>query len=72
MYQVIRRAANMLCAVVALGLYSMAQVAFALGVGDKMPEFSLPASDGNTYTLSEFHGKKPVVVAFFPKAFTPG
>jgi peroxiredoxin Q/BCP len=37
-----------------------------------MPDFSLPASDGNTYTLAEFHGKKPVVVAFFPKAFTPG
>jgi peroxiredoxin len=30
------------------------------------------ASDGKTYSLSEFSGDKPVVIAFFPKAFTGG
>lgn len=40
--------------------------------GDMAPDFTLEASDGNTYTLSDFRGKKPVVLAFFPKAFTPG
>ena len=53
---------------VALG----SQFAAALEVGDKAPDFSLPASDGKTYSLSQFAGDKPVVIAFFPKAFTGG
>ncbi len=41
-------------------------------VGDKAPEFSMVGSDGKTYKLSDFKGKKAVVVAWFPKAFTGG
>ncbi len=55
-------------AVVALGV----QFAVALEVGDKAPDFALQASDGDTYSLSQFSGDKPVVIAFFPKAFTGG
>ena len=44
----------------------------APGVGDAAPGFTLPGSDGQTYSLSQFAGKKPVVVAWFPKAFTGG
>lgn len=55
-----------------IGVISMVQSVAALEVGDMMPDFSLPASDGKTYTLSQFKGNKPVVIAFFPKAFTPG
>ena len=43
-----------------------------LKVGDAAPDFTLPASDGKSYTLSDFKGKQHVVVAFFPKAFTGG
>ena len=43
-----------------------------LKVGDAAPEFTLPASDGNTYKLSDFKGKQAVVLAWFPKAFTQG
>jgi peroxiredoxin Q/BCP len=43
-----------------------------LKVGDQAPDFSLRASDGKTYKLSDFKGKKAVVVAWFPKAFTSG
>jgi peroxiredoxin Q/BCP len=43
-----------------------------LKVGDKAPDWTLQASDGKTYSLSQFKGKQPVVLAFFPKAFTPG
>ena len=43
-----------------------------LAVGDKAPDFSLQASDGKTYRLSDFKGKKAVVLAWFPKAFTSG
>ena len=42
------------------------------GVGDPAPDFQLMGSDGNTYTISQFKGVKPVVIAFFPKAFTGG
>ena len=43
-----------------------------LKVGDTAPDFSLQASDGKTYKLSDFKGKRAVVVAWFPKAFTQG
>ncbi len=36
--------------------------------GDLAPDFSLPGSDGQTYSLSDFKGQRPVVIAWFPKA----
>jgi thioredoxin-dependent peroxiredoxin len=41
-------------------------------VGDKAPDFKLQGSDGKEYSLSDFAGKKAVVIAWFPKAFTGG
>jgi peroxiredoxin Q/BCP len=41
-------------------------------VGDKAPEFALKGTDGKTYRLSDFRGKTAVVLAWFPKADTPG
>jgi peroxiredoxin Q/BCP len=49
-----------------------APAAKPLDAGDVAPAFSLAGSDGKTYTLAEFKGKKAVVVAWFPKAFTGG
>jgi peroxiredoxin Q/BCP len=43
-----------------------------LRAGDIAPDFILPASDGVTYRLSDFRGRKAVVIAWFPKAFTGG
>jgi thioredoxin-dependent peroxiredoxin len=43
-----------------------------LKVGDPAPAFSLVGSDGKTYKLADFKGKKAVVLAWFPKAFTGG
>src|SRR5262249_20288834 len=43
-----------------------------LKVGDPAPDFSLSASDGKVYKLSDFKGNKAVVLAWFPKAFTQG
>jgi peroxiredoxin Q/BCP len=40
--------------------------------GDKAPGFSAPATSGETIDLSRFLGKKSVILAFFPKAFTGG
>jgi AhpC/TSA family protein len=39
--------------------------------GDAAPPFSLPGSDGRTYRLADLIGR-PVVIAWFPKAFTGG
>jgi peroxiredoxin len=43
-----------------------------LKVGDMAPDFELPATQGGKVKLSDFRGKKTVVVAFFPAAFTGG
>ena len=41
-------------------------------VGDRAPDFTLQGSDGKQRTLSQFLGKQELVLAWFPKAFTPG
>lgn len=44
----------------------------SLKVGDMAPDFTLPATNGKQVKLSDFRGKKTVVLAFFPAAFTGG
>ena len=43
-----------------------------LKVGDAAPDFTLRATDGKTYKLSDFKGKKNVVLAIYVLAFTGG
>jgi peroxiredoxin Q/BCP len=43
-----------------------------LKIGDPAPDFSLPASTGETISLSDYLGKKRVVLYFYPKDNTPG
>jgi thioredoxin-dependent peroxiredoxin len=59
---------------VALTLLLAAGTAAAdeLKVGDPAPDFTLSASDGKSYHLADYKGKKAVVVAWFPRAFTSG
>src|SRR5436305_15338793 len=70
-----RRSIGVLAAI-ALGVALVGGVAFAQDrapkVGDKAPEFALEGTDGKTYKLADFKGKKAVVLAWFPKADTPG
>jgi peroxiredoxin Q/BCP len=40
--------------------------------GDVAPAFTLPGSDGTTYTLADLKGDRAVVIAWFPAAFTSG
>jgi thioredoxin-dependent peroxiredoxin len=62
----------MLCMFVAAATLSAQTPAVELKVGDPAPDFTLQASDGNTYKLSDFKGKQAVVLGWFPKAFTQG
>ena len=55
----------------ALGATITAQAA-APSVGDKAPDFSLPDQNGKQVKLSDFAGKKNVVLAFYVLAFTGG
>jgi peroxiredoxin len=43
-----------------------------LNVGDTAPNFSLPATTAERITLSDYRGKKNIVVAFYGMDFTPG
>jgi len=43
-----------------------------LKVGDQAPNFTLSSTAGAKVTLADFKGKNPVVLAFFPAAFTGG
>lgn len=41
-----------------------------LRIGQKVPDFALPDSDNRTRSLGEFTQKGPVILAFFPFAFS--
>jgi peroxiredoxin Q/BCP len=43
-----------------------------VNVGDKAPDFTLDSQTGENVTLSDFFGKKNVVLYFYPKDETPG
>jgi peroxiredoxin len=43
-----------------------------LKVGDTAPNFTLSSITGAKVTLADYKGKNPVVLAFFPAAFTGG
>lgn len=42
-----------------------------LTVGQTAPDFSLPDQNGHIHRLADYRGKN-VILAFFPKADTPG
>ena len=72
--RVLRRIAATVAAT-AVGVVNMAigryESLVELKPGDPAPDFSLAGSDGRTYRLKELAGR-PVVLAWFPKAFTGG
>jgi len=53
-------------------LLAMLLGATSLKVGDKAPDFTLPDQDGKPVALAEALRTGPVILAFYPKAFTPG
>ena len=53
------------------GLLGIGRVSSALEVGDKVPDFKLPATTGLDISLSDFRGKKWVLVEFYGADFQP-
>jgi len=67
-------------AIVLIGLFCLAAFGQAapappqthLKVGDKAPDFTLNDTEGKPVKLSDYKGKKSVVLAFYVLAFTGG
>lgn len=53
-------------------IFGFGQLGPELKVGDMAPAFNLPGSDGKSHRLDDHKGKRAVVLAWFPKAFTGG
>ncbi len=60
-----------LMAVLLVGLLGPAGVSTALEVGEKAPDFKLPGTLGLDVSLSEFRGKKWVLLEFYGADFQP-
>lgn len=43
-----------------------------IAVGQKAPDFEGTVADGKQLRLRDFHGRRHVILYFFPKDFTPG
>ncbi len=50
----------------------MSLFAASPAVGGTAPDFTVTDTEGKALTLSALVEKGPVVLAFYPKAFTPG
>lgn len=61
-----------LMAMTALGQAAPAPSTTHLKVGDAAPDFTLTDTSGTAVKLSDFRGKKSVVLAFYVLAFTGG
>jgi peroxiredoxin Q/BCP len=47
-------------------------LAASIKAGDKAPDFTLPDTEGKPVTLSKLLAQGPVILAFYPKAFSSG
>lgn len=61
-----------LAAAFSLSISLAGNAAAEISVGDDVPDFEMIGSDGDTYTNKQFKGKKFIVIAWYPKAFTGG
>lgn len=55
----------------ACALTGLPATAAAVEIGDKAPDFDLPSTKGGNLKLSDFAGKKYVILQFYVLDFTP-
>ena len=55
-----------------IALLAMLLGSAPLKAGQKAPAFTLPDTDGKPVALAALLDQGPVILAFFPKAFTSG
>lgn len=53
------------------GLLGTVRVSSAIDVGNKAPDFSLTATTGGKISLSQFRGKKLVLIEFYGADYSP-
>jgi len=58
-------------ALAVLSIFSTAQPATAVEVGEPAPDFKLPSTNGVDIGLNEFKGKRWVFLEFYGTDFTP-
>jgi len=51
------------------GMLGVAGVALAIEVGERAPDFTLPSTTGENMSLSQFQGKKLVLLEFYVSDF---
>ena len=62
---------SLLMCLTLIGWLGRPAVSVALEVGEKAPDFKLPATTGTDISLSDFKGKKFVLMEFYGAAFVP-
>ena len=65
------RSGWVLSLILLLATLTVGTVVQAVEVGEKAPDFTLPSTKGDPISLSQFLGKKSVVLEFYVLDFTP-
>jgi hypothetical protein len=65
-----RRKSFLVLGLLFFGLFAVRAVS-ALDVGDKAPDFTLPSTTGEKISLSQFRGKKLVLLEFYGADYSP-
>lgn len=63
--------ALVLLGVLLSAVIGMGQVAMALEVGERAPDFTLPSTMGEDISLSQFRGKHHILLEFYLSDFGP-
>ncbi len=66
-----QRKGRLFLALLLVGGLGLAGGAWAVEVGDKAPDFTLKSTNGDKISLSQFKGKKHVLLEFYGADFSP-
>ena len=60
-----------LLGILLVGMLGVTSMAAAVEIGEKAPDFTLPSTMEEKISLSQFQGKKPVLIEFYGGDFIP-